>query len=99
VCIGSEGMLGVVTEVTVKLIPKPQLARVIMASFDDVVKGGDAVASVIAAASSGRFGDDGQTSSRMVEPFVQAAMTSMRQRFCYANRMAFRKKSKKRSSA
>ena len=47
--IGSEGMLGVVTEVTVRLIPKPQQARVIMASFDDVVKGGNAVASVIAA--------------------------------------------------
>jgi glycolate oxidase len=36
--IGSEGMLAVVTEVTVKLIPKPQLAQVIMASFDDVEK-------------------------------------------------------------
>ena len=34
--IGSEGMLFVVTEVTVKLLPKPQCARVIMASFDDV---------------------------------------------------------------
>jgi len=49
VFIGSEGMLGIVTEVTVKLIPKPQAARVIMASFDDVVKGGNAVANVIAA--------------------------------------------------
>lgn len=47
--IGSEGMLGVVTEVTVKLIPKPQLARCIMASFDDVRKAGEAVANVIAA--------------------------------------------------
>jgi hypothetical protein len=37
VFIGSEGMLGVVTEVSVKLVPKPQTARVIMASFDDVV--------------------------------------------------------------
>jgi glycolate oxidase len=36
--IGSEGMLAVVTEVTVKLMPKPQLAQVIMASFDDVEK-------------------------------------------------------------
>ena len=49
IMIGSEGMLAVVTEVTVKLIPKPQLARCIMASFDDVRKAGDAVAAVIAA--------------------------------------------------
>ncbi|BCO25650.1 FAD-linked oxidoreductase [Rhodoferax lithotrophicus] len=49
VVIGSEGMLAVVTEVTVKLIPKPQLARCIMASFDDIPKAGDAVAAVIAA--------------------------------------------------
>jgi glycolate oxidase len=73
VFIGSEGMLGVVTEVTVKLIPKPQLARVIMASFDDVVKGGNAVANVIAAGiiPAGLEMMD-KTSSRMVEPFVQA---------------------------
>jgi glycolate oxidase len=47
--VGSEGMLAVTTEVTVKLVPKPQLARCIMASFDDVRKAGDAVAAVIAA--------------------------------------------------
>lgn len=47
--IGSEGMLAVATEVTVKLIPKPMLARCIMASFGDVRKAGDAVAAVIAA--------------------------------------------------
>jgi len=47
--IGSEGMLVVVTEVTVKLLPKPQAARVIMASFADVEKAGDAVAKIIAA--------------------------------------------------
>ncbi len=46
--IGSEGMLAVVTEVTVKLLPKPQLARVVMASFADVEKAGEAVAAVIA---------------------------------------------------
>ena len=73
VFIGSEGMLGVVTEVTVRLIPKPPLARVIMASFDDVVKGGNAVASVIAAGiiPAGLEMMD-RTSSRMVEPFVKA---------------------------
>ena len=49
VMIGSEGMLAVVTEVTVKLTPMPQLARCIMASFDDIRKAGDAVAAVIAA--------------------------------------------------
>ncbi|MBE7422713.1 MAG: FAD-binding protein [Zoogloeaceae bacterium] len=47
--IGSEGMLGVVLEATVKLTPKPQLAQVAMASFDDVVKAGNAVADIIAA--------------------------------------------------
>ncbi len=47
--VGSEGMLAVVTEVTVKLVPKPQLARCVMASFDDVRKAGDAVAAIIAA--------------------------------------------------
>ena len=48
IVVGSEGMLAVTTEVTVKLVPKPQLARCIMASFDDVRKAGDAVAAVIA---------------------------------------------------
>ena len=47
--IGSEGMLMVVTEVTVKLLPRPQCARVVMASFDDVEKAGQAVAEVIGA--------------------------------------------------
>jgi glycolate oxidase len=73
VFIGSEGMLGIVTEVTVKLIPKPQTARVIMASFDDIVTGGNAVANVIAAGviPAGLEMMD-QTSVRMVEPFVNA---------------------------
>ena len=47
--VGSEGMLAVITEVTVRLVPKPQLARCVMASFDDVRQAGDAVAAVIAA--------------------------------------------------
>jgi len=47
--VGSEGMLAVILEVTVKLVPKPQLARCIMASFDDIRKAGDAVAAIIAA--------------------------------------------------
>jgi len=46
---GSEGMLAVITEVTVRLIPEPLAARVILASFADVERAGDAVAGVIAA--------------------------------------------------
>ncbi|MFT5644935.1 MAG: glycolate oxidase [Janthinobacterium sp.] len=73
VFIGSEGMLGIVTEVTVKLVPKPATARVIMASFGDIVTGGNAVADVIAAGiiPAGLEMMD-QTSSRMVEPFCKA---------------------------
>jgi len=47
--IGSEGLLAVTTEITVKLLPRPPAASVVMASFDDVQKAGDAVAAVIAA--------------------------------------------------
>jgi len=47
--VGSEGMLAVVTQVLVRLTPKPQLARCIMASFDSIETAGDAVASIIAA--------------------------------------------------
>ncbi len=71
--IGSEGLLGVVTEVTVKLVPKPQLAQVVMASFDDVAKAGDAVAAIIAAGiipAGLEMMDKAATAA--VEPFVQA---------------------------
>ncbi|WP_029461363.1 FAD-linked oxidase C-terminal domain-containing protein [Serpentinimonas barnesii] len=47
--VGSEGMLAVVSEITLRLTPRPQLARCIMASFDDVRQAGAAVAGVIAA--------------------------------------------------
>ncbi len=46
---GSEGLLGVVTGVTVKLLPLPEVARVVMAGFDSVRAAGDAVGAVIAA--------------------------------------------------
>lgn len=46
---GSEGMLGIVTEITVKLTPSPEKAQVVMAAFDDIRKAGDAVANVIGA--------------------------------------------------
>jgi len=46
---GSEGMLGVITEVTVKLLPKPERAQVVLAAFNDVVDAGTAVGDIIAA--------------------------------------------------
>jgi glycolate oxidase len=46
---GSEGLLGVITEVTVRLLPKPHSARVLMASFERIEQAGEAVAAVIAA--------------------------------------------------
>lgn len=71
--VGSEGMLGLVTEVTVRLVPSPQLAQVVMASFPSVELAGQGVTRVIA---------DGiipaglelmdKRSVHMVEPFVQA---------------------------
>ncbi|SFK13998.1 glycolate oxidase [Nitrosomonas aestuarii] len=46
---GSEGMLGIVTEITVKLNPIPEKAQLVMAAFDNIEKAGNAVANVIAA--------------------------------------------------
>ena len=45
---GSEGMLGVMVEFTVKLLPKPERAQVVLAVFDEIEKAGDAVAAIIA---------------------------------------------------
>ncbi|MFA6902156.1 MAG: FAD-linked oxidase C-terminal domain-containing protein [Gallionellaceae bacterium] len=46
---GSEGMLGIIVEVTVKLLAKPERAQVVLAAFDDVEKAGEAVGAIIAA--------------------------------------------------
>jgi glycolate oxidase len=71
--VGSEGMLLVITEATVKLVPKPLKQQVIMASFDDIEKGGDAVAAVIAAGiiPAGMEMMD-KPATAAVEPFVKA---------------------------
>jgi len=71
--IGSEGMLAVITEVTVKLVPKPQLAQCVLAAFDDIGKAGQAVADVIAAGiiPAGLEMMD-QPATRAVEDFVHA---------------------------
>ena len=44
---GSEGMLGIIVEITVKLLPIPDTAKVMLAAFDDVEKAGNAVAAII----------------------------------------------------
>ncbi len=44
---GSEGLLGIVTEITVRLLPKPEKAQVVLAGFDSITNAGDAVAKVI----------------------------------------------------
>jgi len=49
VTVGSEGMLGVVTEVTVRILPKPPSARALMIGFASVEGAGDCVAGVIGA--------------------------------------------------
>ncbi len=46
---GSEGLLGIIMEVTVKLLPKPERAQVLLAAFDDVVKAAEAVGNIIGA--------------------------------------------------
>ena len=46
---GSEGLLGVVTEVTVKLLPLPAHARALLAAFPSARSSGEAVAAIIAA--------------------------------------------------
>jgi glycolate oxidase len=48
VVVGSEGLLGVVTEVTVRLLPRPQTARALMIGFASVESAGECVAAVIA---------------------------------------------------
>jgi glycolate oxidase len=71
--IGSEGLLMIVTEVTVKLIPRPPCAQLVMASFPDVHSAGSAVAGIIAAGiipAALEMMDRKATAA--VEPFVHA---------------------------
>ena len=49
VIVGSEGLLAVVTEVTVRLRPKPQTARAVLVGFSSIESAGQCVADVIAA--------------------------------------------------
>ena len=71
--LGSEGMLLVLTEVCVKLLPRPAAVRCLMASFASVEAAGEAVAALIGAGlvpAALEMMD--QAATRMVEPFVHA---------------------------
>jgi len=46
--VGSEGLMGIALEITVRLVPKPELYRTILAAYDSLGKAGEAVASVVA---------------------------------------------------
>ncbi len=71
--IGSEGLLLVITEVIVKLIPRPPLARVVLASFADIAAAGEATAAIIASGiiPAGLEMMD-RKATAAVEPFVNA---------------------------
>ena len=70
---GSEGLLAVITQVTVKLLPKPREARVVLAAFDDLEKAGAAVGAIIGAGIiPGGLEMMDQPATRAVEPFVHA---------------------------
>ena len=99
--VGSEGMLAITTEVTVKLTPKPQLARCIMASFDDLRKAGDAVAAVIAAGIiPAGLGDDGQAHDRCGGRLCACRLRlECAKRFCCARATARPKRWKKKLAA
>jgi glycolate oxidase len=70
---GSEGLLAVITEITVRLTPKPPLAQCVLAAFADIERAGAAVASIIGAGivPAGLEMMD-QRATRAVEDFVHA---------------------------
>ena len=70
---GSEGMLGIVIEVLVRLLPRPKVAKVLMAAYDDIEKAGNAVAAVIAAGViPGGFEMMDKAAIQAAEDFVEA---------------------------
>ena len=46
--VGSEGLFGIALEITLRLLPKPELYRTMLAAYDSLAKAGDAVAAVVA---------------------------------------------------
>jgi glycolate oxidase len=70
---GSEGLLGVITEVSVKLLPEPETAKCVLAAFSSILDASKAVAAVIAAGivPAGLEMMD-KSATAAVEPFVNA---------------------------
>jgi glycolate oxidase len=71
--VGSEGLLAVITEVSVKLLPIPEAAKCVLAAFTSIADAGNAVAAVIAAGivpAGLEMMDKAATAA--VEPFVNA---------------------------
>lgn len=46
--VGSEGLLGIATEITLRLLPKPETYHTVLAAYDSLAKAGEAVAAVVA---------------------------------------------------
>ncbi|HEX8962970.1 MAG TPA: FAD-linked oxidase C-terminal domain-containing protein [Rhodocyclaceae bacterium] len=46
---GSEGLLGIVVEITVRLLPRPERTQVLLAAYDSIAVAGEAVAAILAA--------------------------------------------------
>nr|GFC66981.1 acetyltransferase-like/FAD linked oxidase [Tanacetum cinerariifolium] len=86
---GSEGMLGVITEVTVKLLPKPQVARVLLAAFDSVEKAGRAAEAILLCELDGVEADVHDDCDRVRAVLQRAGATEIRQAKDEAERVRF----------
>ena len=89
--VGSEGMLGVMVEARVKLLPIPERAQALLAAFDDVERAGRAVGDIIAA------GIIPAGLEMMDGPAITPAIRPRRRRSCSANSTAPTRRSPSRS--
>ncbi len=73
--VGSEGTLAVVTRITLRLIPKPRLRKVLLAAFDSIEKATEAVSAIF------QGGVTPAAIEFMEKAAVQAAETSLGRKF------------------